>query len=40
MEKERPFGITLSASAFSERLLIKLGYSYAQHTKLRRSPYF
>lgn len=38
MESGRPFGITLTASAFSEGLLIKFGYSYEQHTKQRRSP--
>ncbi|MBE4907530.1 amidase [Bacillus luteolus] len=38
MENGRPFGITFAASAFSEGLLLKLGYSYEQATKHRKSP--
>lgn len=40
IENGRPFGIALGAFAFSEGPLIMLGYTYEQHTKLRRSPYF
>jgi amidase len=34
----RPFGITFTAKAFSEPMLIKLAYSYEQATKVRVSP--
>lgn len=38
MENGRPFGITFAASAFSEGLLLKLGYSFEQATKHRKVP--
>ncbi|GIQ67335.1 amidase [Xylanibacillus composti] len=34
----RPFGITLTAGAFSEAKLIQLGYAYEQASRLRRPP--
>lgn len=37
-ENGRPFGITLAGGAFSEGLLIKLGYSFEQATKHRKVP--
>ncbi|MGE8205322.1 amidase family protein [Heyndrickxia sp. NPDC080065] len=40
MENGRPFGITLAAGAFSEGLLIKLGYAFEQATNHRRKPVF
>jgi len=40
MENGRPFGITFAGTAFSEGLLIKLGYSYEQATKHRKKPVF
>ncbi|QQZ09077.1 amidase family protein [Heyndrickxia vini] len=38
MENGRPFGITLAAGAFSEGVLIKLGYAFEQATLSRRNP--
>ena len=34
----RPFGITFAGAAFSEGILIKLGYAFEQATKHRKSP--
>ncbi len=34
----RPFGITLTGTAWSEPTLIRLAYAYEQATKLRRPP--
>lgn len=33
-----PFGVTFTAQAFSEPTLIKLAYSFEQHTKVRKAP--
>jgi amidase len=33
-----PFGVTYSAQAFCEPTLIKLAYSFEQHTKIRKAP--
>ncbi|MFD2444257.1 amidase family protein [Bacillus sp. CGMCC 1.16607] len=38
MENGRPFGITLASGAFSEGVLIKLGFSFEQATKHRKRP--
>jgi amidase len=38
MENGRPFGITFAASSFSEGVLLKVGYSFEQATKHRKSP--
>lgn len=34
----RPFGVTLASTAFSEGMLIKLGYAFEQAANLRRIP--
>lgn len=34
----RPFGVTLASTAFSEGMLIKLGYAFEQAANLRRCP--
>ncbi|WP_112181965.1 MULTISPECIES: amidase family protein [Paraliobacillus] len=39
-DEGKPVGITFSAKAFSEQILIKLGYSYEQATKHRIEPRF
>jgi amidase len=33
-----PFGVTFSAQAYCEPTLIKLAYSFEQHTKVRKAP--
>jgi amidase len=33
-----PFGVTFSARAYEEPTLIKLAYSFEQHSKFRRAP--
>lgn len=33
-----PFGVTFSAQAYQEPLLIKLAYAYEQHYKVRKAP--
>lgn len=33
-----PFGVTFSAQAFNEPTLIKLAYSFEQHTQVRKAP--
>lgn len=38
LEDGRPFGVTFTAKAFSEPLLISLAYSYEQATKIRVTP--
>lgn len=34
----RPFGVTMAGTAFSEGMLIKLGFAFEQAANLRRSP--
>lgn len=34
----RPFGVTFASTAFSEGILIKLGFAFEQAANLRRSP--
>ncbi|WP_144512170.1 amidase family protein [Bacillus sp. FJAT-22090] len=38
MKSGRPFGVTFAGSAFSEGVLIKLGYAFEQATMHRKSP--
>ncbi|WP_421385458.1 amidase family protein [Bacillus salacetis] len=38
MESGRPFGITCASGAFSEGLLIKIGYAFEQAAKHRKKP--
>ncbi|MED4018784.1 amidase family protein [Sutcliffiella cohnii] len=38
MDSGRPFGITFVGTAFSEAVLINLGFAFEQATKSRRSP--
>ncbi len=33
-----PFGVTFSAQAYQEPLLIKLAYAFEQYTKVRKAP--
>lgn len=33
-----PFGVTFSAQAYQEPVLIKLAYAFEQHTKVRKAP--
>ncbi len=33
-----PFGVTFAARAYEEPMLIKLAYSYEQHSRVRRPP--
>jgi amidase len=33
-----PFGVTFSAQAFNEPTLIKLAYSFEQHSQVRKAP--